>query len=87
MQRCCGLFGVGVVGVGCVVWVKTDGIWSKPMVKCHGQNPWLASWSNSQIVSQSVERFGMIITGQIGWFGWMVVVVKNRTKYRSERNS
>ena len=27
-----------------------------------------------------------IITGQIGWFGWVVVVVKNRTKYRSDMN-
>ena len=52
------------------------------------------SWSKSMVGksvkqsnSQSVERFGMIITGQIGWFGWVVVVVKNKTKNRSERNS
>ena len=53
-------FGLGVVSVGYVVWVKTDGIWSKSMVKCHGQNPWLEV---GQTVRLSLVKSG----GLVGW--------------------
>ena len=50
------------------------------LVKTNGQMSWSKSMvgkSVKQSDSQSVKKFGMIITGQIGWFGWVVVVEQN----------